>query len=785
MVDFISEIRERRVLPALGVYIGGTWVLIEILDRLVERYLLSPYLTDMAFWGLYSLIPAVILVAWTHGQPGKDEITTAEKVGLPINIIATIGLIMTMFSDKDLGAAAELVTMSDEHGQTVSQYVAGQSHRRKMAIFFWDNQTGKPENDWLSYAVPQMVTQDLQQSPFVQATSVWSGGPNGFYLQIRQAGFNDGLNIPNSLMRRIADEANRDYYVEGDITRAGEDWVLTARVWNSQTATLVGSVEERGADIYDLGDRISLGVRDVLEAPTGGAVEDLSIADTFGESEQALRSFVEGLNVWLFENDLEGAQELMSEALENDNQFVLAWFYKAQLSAFQGDLGQAQIAFTEAQKLDYRLAALDRMIVKANLYRIAGETEKLESLLRMYVRVSDDVRSRIILANVLLNSGQLEEARAYYQEILELDPSEIGRLLNLAGIERALGEYEKAINSVKEFLEQKPEDINAILLLGDMYRETGNYDEAATAYEQAMFVSTGNIRPLVRLSQLASSRGDTEEALNLLNEAAETANTPNQHSAILHARIQHLHRVGQIRKALETLEKKAAQDREFLPPVAVALGTTPESVLLYLKIDQVDKAWEAQAAGMSALEPPMNQFLAFNEALILQHEGDSEAALAAVERGVQVIEQFELSALDFQVSLSLANIASGQADHSKAAMYFEKSLQQIGKAISTTTIDGLPELMYLRPNVLAWLASEQVRAGELDAAQGSIEHGFKIDASHPLLWMARAELQLARGEIDLADASLGFTLAIWKNADPDYENLRRAHDLRDEIQSRL
>ena len=48
MADIFHEIRERRVLPAVGFYVGSCWVLIEILDRLVERYLLSPYLTDIA-----------------------------------------------------------------------------------------------------------------------------------------------------------------------------------------------------------------------------------------------------------------------------------------------------------------------------------------------------------------------------------------------------------------------------------------------------------------------------------------------------------------------------------------------------------------------------------------------------------------------------------------------------------------------------------------------------------------------------------------------------------------
>ncbi len=54
-------------------------------DQLVERYLLSPYLTDIVFWGLYSLIPAVVLVSWSYGRPGKDKATTAQKVGVPIS----------------------------------------------------------------------------------------------------------------------------------------------------------------------------------------------------------------------------------------------------------------------------------------------------------------------------------------------------------------------------------------------------------------------------------------------------------------------------------------------------------------------------------------------------------------------------------------------------------------------------------------------------------------------------------------------------------------------------
>ena len=114
MGGFINELKERRVLPAVGMYVAGTWVLIEILDRLVERYLLSPYLTDIVFWGLYTLIPAVMIVAWTHGRKGKDEAGRLEKVGVPLNLLITLSVLFTVFGDKDMSVAATQITVANE-----------------------------------------------------------------------------------------------------------------------------------------------------------------------------------------------------------------------------------------------------------------------------------------------------------------------------------------------------------------------------------------------------------------------------------------------------------------------------------------------------------------------------------------------------------------------------------------------------------------------------------------------------------------------------------------------
>ena len=348
MADFITEVRDRRILPAVGVYVASSWVLIEILDRLVERYLLSPYITDIVFWGLYSLIPAVMLIAWTHGRKGKDKATRLEKVGVPINLIATLGLLITVFGDKDMDLAATQITVSNELGQQETHYIPSETFRRRMAVFFWENKSGDPGLDWLQYGATELLVQDLQQDPFVLANSPWSNFGDGFYSRMRQAGFNDGLNVPRSLMREIADEANRQYFVEGSFNRDVDEYVVTARIWETQSLDQVEELTVRGWDIYTTIDQLSRDIRESLEVPASSSriAEDLPLTETYGESEDALKAYIQGLNARLFENDFEASNAFFDQAINIDPNFVLGWFLKAVNLAESGDFPAAQLALS-------------------------------------------------------------------------------------------------------------------------------------------------------------------------------------------------------------------------------------------------------------------------------------------------------------------------------------------------------------------------------------------------------------------------------------------------------
>lgn len=778
MTDIIQEIRDRRVLPALGVYVGSCWVLIEILDRLSERYLLSPYITDAAFWGLYSLIPAVILLAWSHGKPGKDRATTAEKVGVPINIIATIGLLVTIFGGKDLGATASMISIANEEGVQETHYIPSESFRRRMAVFFFDNDSGDPELDWLQYGATELLVQDLQQSPFILATSPWANFGNGFYMRMKQAGFSDGLDIPLSLMRQIADDANRQYFVEGAVDRVADEYVITTRIWETRSLKQVAELTESGWDLYRTIDALSIELREALDVPHGSSrmAADLPLAETYGESGEAFQQYISGLNARLFDNDYEASNGFFDAAIETDAGFVLAWFFKAINLLEAGDLRSAQEAISEAQKLDYRLPARDRADLKRIQYRLAGQQEKLITFLRMQARLQDDASSLSMLATMLMVTGELEEARQQYLAALEKDPLNLGIYLQLSLLDRAMGNMESAIGFARKYQEEKPEDFEAQQLLGDLFRDSGDLDAAEEHYLQASLLGDQPVQPVLRLVDIAMRKGNVNEARDLLEQAEMAARSIAHKSDVREAVANLEFRLGRIRAGIEQLYLQNEFLVQFQAPFAIAQTTYIPMVRAHNSLGDPDTAQEVLDIALGMVAPPMDQFFAFSEADILIERGDYDAAEAATQRSAGILERFKLEDLKFIVEMIEGFIQRKRGDYPGSSARFRAALERINHSVI-----GGSDLYRELPFLNAELAHSLVLAGDLDQAEKALAEGFRLDPSEPLLWVNKARFQFASGLPQLAQASVNYALAIWKDADPEYRELQEAQSLEREI----
>jgi len=775
-MNIVQEIRVRRVLPAVGVYVGACWVVIEILDRLVDRYFLSPYLTDIVFWGLYSLLPAVFLLAWTHGRPGKDRVSRSEKIGVPLNLIASAGLLFMVFGGKDLSATAELVTVANELGQPEAHYVPKDSYRRRIAVFFWSNDSGDPALDWLQYGLTELLAQDLQQDPFIVVTSPWPHHGSGTYARMQAAGFDDGLDLPLSLKQDIAHAANRTWFIDGGIDRVAGGFRVAANVWTTDSLERLAELTEQGPDLLEVVDRISSGVREVLEIPSaGGVAGDLPLRETYGRSEAALRSYVEARNVLLFDNDWAESSRLYDEAIDADPGFVLAWLHKGLNQWEQGDAAGAEASLRGAQKVAYRLPERDKAELKGLTYRISGDQEKLEKFLRLQTRIRGDAAAYRDLANFLMLTGRLEEAKQQFKVAMQLDSSDLRSYMRLSVLERSTGNLDGAIEFGRQFLAARPDDLEGHLMMGDLWLEAGEMEAARDYYEQAQLLEDPPVSATLRLAGLSMRQAEWSTARKLIEEARAAAVTPRQLSVVLDTEASLELRLGRIQQALDLVEQQSEINRQVLSPVEQVFAYNLPVFLFNLMLNRLEAAEGVLTSAQEAIQPPISQLLTFLEAVLRARTGEFERAESAVREGTEAIERFKADYLAFQIPLVSAEIAAERGDYSAAAHLYQQAIEQAQRSAVAIAQDGSMPQMY------GICAQMHVKAGELDVAQSVLDFAFKRDAAEPLLWVARAMLQDVNGSPHMALASINYALAIWAGADADYVDYREALALRDRL----
>ena len=167
-LPLFESLMHRRVPQIVGMYVAATWLVIELGDWVTGRFNLPTMLTSYIFVAMLVMLPAIVLFAYNHGAPGKDEWTKSERVVIPLNGALALTLLYFLSPLLMVEAATETVQISDETGTLQEFEVARQGHHKKVIGFFWRNESGNPDLDWLSYGLPLMLAYDLNRvSPVI------------------------------------------------------------------------------------------------------------------------------------------------------------------------------------------------------------------------------------------------------------------------------------------------------------------------------------------------------------------------------------------------------------------------------------------------------------------------------------------------------------------------------------------------------------------------------------------------------------------------------------------
>ena len=756
---YLRSLVRRRVPHVLGVYallsVGVTFLIGFLIDRLV----LSPHLTGFGIVALASLLPAVAIVAYFRGRAW----TWKAKMAIPANLVASALLLLLVFGTKDLGAATTTVTVEDEEGNTIERVVPKSEFRKRLVIFFFDNETGDSTSDWLQYGIPLALDLDLTQDLFIQTRTA-----EEFAEEFKKAGYAVGVALPLTFRRQLADEQHVEYFVSGSFSRENGDFLVTVTLHETRRSRLLAERQFSGSDIFALADEMAVQLKHDLKIPTQyiEEVEDLPVADMLTSSILAYEHMIEGYKALTWDEDWETAAQALEASVSEDPTNAFAHLVLYIVSLLRNDRPKAQAAIESALQHSYKLPERAQYDVKAAYYDFNQQPDKVLAIYRMKVELlPDDIEGRAQLASlVLLLENDRDAAAAQYERILEIDPTQYEYLQQLGTIAQAKGEFQQAIGYYEQYATQFPDDPDSYKALASVYRVLGEHEQAKDSYDRALLAEPDNISVLTSLAQLERHFGNFEAEIVQLESALERSKTPQERSGVLGALKGAYEWRGQMQRAIEYMHQGWDENEKFAPPVAVMLQRLG-ALDTYIKGGEIDVARTTFESIGSQLTPPWDALLAIGELGMALELDDADAADAALPGVESFIETFGVESLRSLVVYARGRISELREQYEDAIASYQEQLERDPSDISTHTEIGrcYREL------------------GELDAAEEHLLRSLMVSPFSPTIHYQLALVFADRGERDQALQHLETALEVWKDADPAFKPAREAREKLDEL----
>ena len=427
--SIFESLMHRRVPQLVGMYIAATWMVIELGDWMTERFNLPAILTSYVFVAMLAMLPAVVLFSYNHGARGKDPWTTSERVAIPLNGLLALGVLYFLSPLLDVEAATETVQISDETGIMQEFEVARRGYHKEVIGFFWRNESGNSDLDWLSYGLPLMLAHDLNRvSPVITVETPFDS--YAMRNELRNKGYPSFLDEPQGLRVKIARDQRSAALIIGSFAQVDGTISVDATVIDAASGNEIGSHSVAGGDWLTAVDDVSVAVLNYLEVEPSDNQSDDPLGQHFSDSLEAIRHFTNGQVAVDINNDYPQAIAELQSAVALDPEFAEANGELSMTHYLSSDIESARAAASQALKSSYRLSETSKFVLKANRYIYDGDYDRGERVVEIWTQVqpnSTDAFQATAHINRLRGTAEsLQRANAAYDRLLELNPKDFG-----------------------------------------------------------------------------------------------------------------------------------------------------------------------------------------------------------------------------------------------------------------------------------------------------------------------------------------------------------------------
>ena len=189
--SFISDLWKRRLPQITVLYLLMAFIIVQVVQWIINRFMLSPNWFDLTWILLLSLLPSVFFMAYYHGKSGMDKWVRKEKIFVSANFAVSIIILFFLFQGKDLGATTKVITTEDEQGNMIERIVPKDDFIKNIAIFDFENRADEEDLEWLSTGLYLAFLVDFGQDIFFRAK-----GTESFYDELKRNKIKALNNVP-------------------------------------------------------------------------------------------------------------------------------------------------------------------------------------------------------------------------------------------------------------------------------------------------------------------------------------------------------------------------------------------------------------------------------------------------------------------------------------------------------------------------------------------------------------------------------------------------------------
>ncbi len=776
--SFLANLMWRRVPQIVGIYIAATWLVIELGDWVTERFALPPNLTSYVFVVMLTMLPAIILFAYNHGAPGKDRWTKAEKVVIPVNALATLVILYLVGPSLAVEAATETVSIPDETGVVREFEVARQGFHREAIAFFWRNDSGDSDLDWLSYGFPLMLAHDLSRvSPVITVDTPFDSG--SIREELKRKGYDSLLGEPRGLSVDIARDRRSAVLIVGSFAGEGDTLSVSATLIDVESGGELATHAVSGMDWLRTVDELGSMILDDLDVTPSDNQSDDPIGQHFSNSLDAIRHFTNAMVELDINNDYPRGIAELQQAVAVDPLFAEASRQLSSTYYLSGDIASARSAASDALRNSYRLSETSKFVVKANQYIFDGDFDRGERVIDIWTQVQPnsteafEVQAR--LATLRGGEEALRKAGAAYDRLLELEPGNFRIYRRKANVELQRGDYGAAARYLQNFLDREPDSGDALIELASVYQAQGDLDAAQAALEDAVILSDSPMASELGLARLEARRGSYESAERRLTAQLESDLSQQQRIQVLGARTEIALVRGHVQKAVELQRAVGEAAKALVPPMVRLVNIENQRANLLILLGRRTEALAIADEIMAQLQPPLDTYMNFTYTAIYGELDERDAFRTWAEKTRAARDQLPEVFEPF-IEIEAARIAIWDGDSDAAITHLDRARELLGQSFIKTIQDNLSTYF-----MHAGVAELYLDAGAIDKAQSHLDGVLRVFPDFAFAKLVAARIRLAQGDEPAARALLTDALATWSLADDDYTHRQRARRLLAEI----